>query len=97
MKPEIILLMNGEEISEVSFGIVPAGVKKELFIEVKNVGEVEIINLDFIPESQEVIVESKPEKLSIGESASLLLSYTPSIIAEEGLKSVINISGTYIV
>jgi hypothetical protein len=87
---------DGNKISDIDFGTVPAGSEKKVSVAVVNDGDDELVDLSFWPESEQVKVLKFPLQLRSHETGEMLLSYTPPEDVIIGLSTRVNVKGFYL-
>jgi len=97
MRPIIVLLLDGREISEIDLGVVQVGTVKNMDIDVQNKGDALLFDIEYAIPHPDVEILSSPKKLGPNESGTISLKYTPAEDREEGLRIKLNIKGVYVV
>jgi hypothetical protein len=97
MKPSITLLFNGENNDFAFAGVAKPGETVHSAFELENSGEVDLFDITVSSSHPDLTIISYPTILKIGETKSLLLSYTPRVQLSKGLSENINIEARYLV
>lgn len=98
MSPEIVVLdEKGNIISDIDFGIIPAGTTKELKIKLKNKGDVQLEELKVETDSEHVeVVCSNTELKPLQEILITLIAKVPEDI-DDPIRPKITVRGNYLI
>jgi len=98
MNPEICIYQNGDKIIDaISFGISVPGQTKTVVLQVTNEGPIQIYDLKFEIDHEDVKIVRVPKFLDAGKSDEVVLEYTPIKQVDVGLRASLKVEGRYLV
>lgn len=88
-KDKLMLLDNNNIIDSIYLGAPFPGESITKTVQLRNIGEVDIFNIQLETGNDEVIIISAPKELEVKSQGDIVLQYTPKLESKKGLNIVL--------